>query len=385
MVEDLSQRRSIPSLDGLRGIAVLLVIVAHLGYVNLLKIGLTHHHLALLGKVLEIDAGDLGVSVFFVISGYLITTLLMRQQDKNGSVSLRNFYARRFFRIFPPYYFYLLVVGWLWCLHHVPMISGAFFSAAFYASNYYPYRLSHPSTQGWLVGHTWSLSLEEQFYLVWPVCLHWLGRQRSAWLGCALIFLSPVSRMLTLHVAPGSAVFGQIDRMFHTRLDTIMAGCVLALIGVWPKAQVLLTSAVRIKTTGAVAVIFLFVVLHASWESFVALQIFGIGTEAMLLAYLISYSIANFDTWGGRLLNHTWLRHIGVISYSLYLWQQLWAGPVQIGGNHSLKTRLLLILVCAEVSYFLIERPSFRVRDWYIARKENLATDSVRIGSVRER
>ncbi len=362
-------RRSIPSLDGLRGIAVLLVVVAHLGYMERIDAGLAHHHLALLGRLFEIDAGDLGVSVFFVISGYLITTLLMRRQDSRGRVSLKNFYAHRFFRIFPPYYFYLLIIGVLWAIHLVPMLYGAFISSALYVSNYYPYRLSHPSTDGWLVGHTWSLSLEEQFYLIWPACLHWLGRRRAAWLGCALLLISPVSRILTLQVAPGSALFGQIDRMFHTRVDTIMAGCVLALIGVWPRAQTILASGVRRKISGAVAVVLLFAVMHMSWQNFRSMQLYGIGLEAILLAYLVSYAIQHAGTWGGRLLNHAWLRHIGVISYSLYLWQQLWAGPVQIGGQHHVWTRLLLILACAEISYFLIEKPSFRLRDWYIARR----------------
>jgi peptidoglycan/LPS O-acetylase OafA/YrhL len=366
--KDTAQLRSIPSLDGLRGIAVLLVIVAHLGYLNVIAEKLATHHLSILSKLFQIDAGDLGVSVFFVISGYLITTLLMREQDRNGRVSLSNFYARRFFRIFPPYYFYLLVLAALWAFHFVPMLRGALVSSALYVSNYYPYRLSHPSTEGWLVGHTWSLSLEEQFYLVWPACLHWLGRKRSAWLGCALLVLSPFSRIVTLHLVPGSALFGQIDRMFDTRVDTIMAGCVLALISVWPKGQYLLENVTRRKETGVAACILLFVILHANWKSFMTLQIFGIGAEAVLLAYLLSYSIANAGTLVGRLLNHPWLRHIGLISYSLYLWQQLWAGPVQIGGPHHTWTRLLLIFACAELSFWAIEKPSFRMRDWYLAR-----------------
>jgi peptidoglycan/LPS O-acetylase OafA/YrhL len=369
MAKDVTQQRSIPSLDGLRGVAVLLVIIAHLGYMDRMGSALARHHLASLGKLFEVEIGDLGVSIFFVISGYLITTLLLRHQDGNGQVSLKNFYARRFFRIFPPYYFYLLIVGILWWVHLVPMNYGALFSSAFYVSNYYPYLLSQPSTQGWLVGHTWSLSFEEQFYLIWPACLHWLGRKRSAWLGCALILLSPILRMLTLHVAPGSASFGQVDRMFHSRVDTIMAGCVLALIGVWPRAQAILVSRARSKGTGVFAALSLLVVVYECRQHFIAMQVFGIGIEAVLLAYLIFYAITNADTWGGRFLNQPWLRHIGVISYSLYLWQQLWTGHVQIGGNHPLWMRLLLILACAETSYFLIERPSFRVRDWYIAQR----------------
>jgi peptidoglycan/LPS O-acetylase OafA/YrhL len=101
-------------------------------------------------SAINIDLGDLGVSVFFVISGFLITTLLL----KPGAHSLRIFYIRRFFRIFPPYFAYLLVVGLLWVVGAVPMLRVAFISALLYVSNYFPYTLSEPAGRGWLVGQT---------------------------------------------------------------------------------------------------------------------------------------------------------------------------------------------------------------------------------------
>jgi peptidoglycan/LPS O-acetylase OafA/YrhL len=371
MTEDFAQKRSIPSLDGIRAIAVLLVIVAHLGLMNRAGDLLTRHHATALLPLVQIDAGDLGVSAFFIISGFLITTLLLRHTDYNDRVLLGSFYARRFFRIFPPYYFYLLVIGILWSVRAVPMLRGAFISAALYCSNYFPYRLSQPAGAGWLVGHTWSLSLEEQFYLLWPACLRWLGRQRAGWLGFALIIVSPVSRLLTLYFLPGTALYGQVDRMFHSRIDTIMVGCVLALIGNWPTMQRALAGAVTLRWSAWLAGILLFVVLHISQQSFRTTQVLGIGCEAILLAYLIAFAIANAGTWVGRLLNLAALRHVGMISYSLYLWQQLWVGPIQIGGPHHLWTRLLLTLVCAEISYFAIERPSFRLRDVYLRHRTN--------------
>lgn len=370
MVKDVAHRRAIPSLDGLRGVAVLLVVAAHLGLMDLGAAALRHHRLGLFAELLAFDAGDLGVSVFFVISGYLITMLLIREQENKGEVSLRDFYVRRFFRIFPPYYFYLLLLGLLWILHIVPMLRGAFVSSALYVSNYYPYRLSQPSTQGWLVGHTWSLSLEEQFYLLWPASLCWLGRKRAAWLGCGLLVLSPISRIFTLHLIPSSTLLGQVDRMFHTRVDTIMAGCVLALVGVWPKVQAALLGAVQRKDSAFFALILLFAVVHTNNKNFIMTQLFGLSVEALLLAYLIFFAIANASSRGGRLLNHSALRHIGVISYSLYLWQQLWTGQIHLRGINHLWMRLVLIPVCAELSYLCIEKPSVYVRDWYLARRE---------------
>jgi peptidoglycan/LPS O-acetylase OafA/YrhL len=94
--------RSIPSLDGLRGVAVVLVIIAHLGLIDRAHAFLSGRGIPLLPHLFEFDAGDLGVSVFFVISGYLITTLLVRQSEASGTISLKTFYLRRLFRIFPP-------------------------------------------------------------------------------------------------------------------------------------------------------------------------------------------------------------------------------------------------------------------------------------------
>jgi peptidoglycan/LPS O-acetylase OafA/YrhL len=187
--------RSIPSLDGLRGVAVTLVIIAHLGIIDRAHAFLLKRGIPLFPHIFEFDAGDLGVSVFFVISGYLITTLLLRQSEDSGSISLKNFYLRRLFRISPPYCLYLLAILALWALHIVPMRAGAFLSALTYTSNYYPYSSSHPESYGWLVGHTWSLSLEEQFYLIWPACLQYLGKRKAALLGIGTLILAPALRM----------------------------------------------------------------------------------------------------------------------------------------------------------------------------------------------
>ncbi len=353
-------KRAIPSLDGLRGVAVLLVVAAHLGIMGSAEHFLVKRHQALLGGLFRVDAGDLGVSIFFVISGFLITTLLVKGLDR-GERGLGRFYLRRFFRIFPPYYVYLAVVGALWASHRVPMVEGAFVSSIAYVSNYYPYGLSHPESTGWLVGHTWSLSLEEQFYLLWPACLIFLGRRRAAWLGVALLALVPLSRLLTLHLLAGTAYAGQVNRMFHTRVDTIMAGCVLALVGSFPAVQRMLVAGLRHAWTGAVALVLLWLVLRAGFAGGSTVSSLALSVEAWLLAYLVAFAVANARTLTGRLLNWRPLRHLGVISYGLYLWQQLFDGPV-----HLLQHRWLLpvaILGAAEASYWLVERPSYRVRD----------------------
>jgi peptidoglycan/LPS O-acetylase OafA/YrhL len=216
------------------------------------------------------------------------------------------------------------------------------------------------------VGHTWSLSLEEQFYLFWPACLHWLGRKRALLLGVALMLLAPVMRLLTLHLAPGYTYDQQMDRMFHTRVDTIMAGCVLALMGAWPPVYRALVRGVNARWTSLAAIALLLATLHLNWSNILAQQAFGLTAEAILLAYLISSAIANANTLGGRLLNLRGFRHLGVISYGLYLWQQLFDGPVDLVRGHPL-LRLVAILAAAELSYHLVEKSSYTVRDRLLA------------------
>jgi peptidoglycan/LPS O-acetylase OafA/YrhL len=118
------------------------------------------------------SAGELGVHVFFVISGFLITGLLMEELALSGRISLSRFYLRRTLRIFPAYYAYLAiaflaaVAGWVQLAPHDLM------HGLSYTSNYYPSR-------SWFLGHTWSLSVEEQFYLLWPALVVLTGPRRA--------------------------------------------------------------------------------------------------------------------------------------------------------------------------------------------------------------
>ena len=140
------------------------MIAAHLQLFHQVGDVLRTHGVHLLPDLFAINPGDFGVSVFFVISGFLITTLLLKELD-SSRIRLKAFYLRRFFRIFPPYYVYLACVALLSFWHVARFSVGTWLAAFTYSSNYYPYKLSRPESSGWLLGHTWSLSLEEQFLL----------------------------------------------------------------------------------------------------------------------------------------------------------------------------------------------------------------------------
>ena len=358
-----ADKRSIRGLDGLRGIAILLVIVAHLQLFHQMQGVLQTHGLPFLAELFAIDPGDLGVSVFFVISGFLITTLLMKELDTSG-ILLKRFYLRRLFRIFPPYYVYLACIALLSFTHYVQLTWGTWLSAFTYTSNYYPYRLSHPESTGWLVGHSWSLSLEEQFYCLWPACLSLFKKQRSLAIGVALLVLAPIARVATLHFFPGTRFDEQIYRMFHTRIDTIMAGCVLALGNTLPAFQSALRRATAWRWSAPLASTLLLINLIAGVHSQNYRMVFGLSAECVLLAFLIFYCTGKVPKLLDSVLNGRALRHIGAISYSLYLWQQLYTGPVNLFGRHRAVIPILIAsFVSAEISYYLVEKTSNSLRD----------------------
>ena len=140
------KRSQLPALDGIRAIAAFLVVISHAGYA-------------------WVPAG-LGVLAFFVLSGFLITWLLLKEDAKYGEVSLRLFYARRALRIFPAFYVYwALVVGSRLLLDR-PLIWTQAIASFFYVTNYYQAINGDPNTS---LSHTWSLGIEEQFYFLWPL------------------------------------------------------------------------------------------------------------------------------------------------------------------------------------------------------------------------
>ena len=360
-MEIQDKSRNIPSLDGLRAISILLVIVAHSneGFSRWLKIPARSY----------LFLAHTGVCVFFVISGFLITNLLLKEFNSTGRIDLRRFYMRRAFRIFPPFYVYLGIIFLLTLagVFHTPL--RAFFFAGIYTMNYYL------GPGGGFVGlqHIWSLSVEEQFYLLWPAALLVFGRRKSIYLAGFLILLSPFSRLVTYHMlAPAHRAM--VDRMLHSSIDTIMFGCLLALL--WKSDRFnRMVSPWLDSWAGswimAASVLFLLVLdpaldyrFHGSYS-----LLAGMTLEGIAICLVMLHVVKRPLTISGRLLNLAPVRHIGIISYSLYLWQNIIIGKA----GRYFPLDLIAVLACAEMSYWFVERPSLRLRDrlekWRKARR----------------
>ena len=332
--------RKIPSLDGLRGVSILLVMFGHArgtrGFPSWIPSFVTDH-------------ASLGVQIFFVISGYLITTLLLDEERNTGQISLKLFYARRTIRIFPPLYLFLLclMIG-LWTgMLELPKYNLLF--AATYMMNFVPSR-----TATWVTGHLWSLSAEEQFYLVWPAAIRFAGKARALTFAAIMAVCSPLAAFAVYQINHDLGV-----RFSGVFTDSIAAGCVLAGSMPWLRRQNFFWAAVSARA-GCLVVLLIPLIDHRNHP-----RIHLLVTETVL-NLCVCYCIARYTelpkTIGAGYLNNRALTSVGRISYSTYLWQQLFLNMHGVALLHTFPINIFATFCCAAISYAIVEQPLANLR-----------------------
>jgi peptidoglycan/LPS O-acetylase OafA/YrhL len=357
--------RRITSLDGLRAVSILLVIASHL-LTRKFPLGNGGVAAAILGNA------TLGVNTFFVISGFLITSILLREHRKSGSIGLSKFYIRRAFRILPPYYAYLLTVALLLAfgVFTIPNQGRMLLSASVFAWDYWR------SPSAWMLDHLWSIAIEEHFYLLWPavlvLCLRH-SESRARRVAASLIFAAPFLRVLTFALG-NRYVSGNIYYMLHTRMDALMVGCLMALCLEHPWFEAAYIRASRYVALTPLYCLFVAPILQLRFGGAYAYTV-GFSLENFCIALFILWAIRNALSVTGRILNSAPFRAIGVTSYSLYLWQTLFLH----GRNHTVTGRFPLDMLCitaaAIASYYLVEKPSLRLRTAFVDGLDNRTED----------
>jgi peptidoglycan/LPS O-acetylase OafA/YrhL len=323
-----------PSLDGLRAFSIALVLAAHLRWFP---------DGPLRGAF---EMGELGVRIFFVISGFLITRLLLEERLRSGTIGLGDFYLRRAFRIVPAYLVFLLAVVGLRALHVLTLRPGDLAAALTYTMNYHPQR-------SWYVGHTWSLSVEEQFYLLWPAVLLLLGPRRGLVVAGLGLVVAPLLRVATWVWAP--AQHASIGESFHTVFDSIATGCLLAGLGSWLDQRPRYLAFLRSRWFYlALPAIYL---THAVAGYITFDYPIGQTVRNLAIALCIDRWVRYPDDRIGRALNHPTVAGLGRMSYSLYLWQQLFLSPHPMWPALPFPVNLACALGLAFCSYRLIEQP----------------------------
>ena len=336
--------KRIPGLDGLRAISIVLVLCGHLigthGFYN--NPALWDH---------TGDFANLGVRVFFVISGYLITLLLLKEVTSTGTISLKGFYARRALRIFPASYSLILFVTFASVFGVITLRRADLLHA-------YSYTMNYSVDRSWWLGHLWSLSVEEQFYLLWPATLLFLGIRKGLRAAIGVVILVPLVRLATDYLW----IFQRpiIGNTFQTIADAIATGCILA----GYKDDLLRLSWFRRITRSRLFFLIPIAALALNLKPGGRIRWFVLETIMnVLIAMCVCRVTTHTGDWAGRLLNWQPITYVGVLSYSLYLWQQLFINRNSNVWTERFPQNLILAVGAALLCHYFIELPFLRLRD----------------------
>ena len=353
-----SELRHLPSLDGWRAVSIILVLGCHCSQLPGFPSTLTH--------VFWWFDGDLGVRCFFAISGFLITWLLGNEVDRHGKVSLRHFYIRRALRILPVYFAYMAV---LWLLHLITPFNQtrtAWLANLTFTTNFFQ--------TSWPSGHLWSLSVEEQFYLLWPFLFVAFGLAGNFKAGLKIlavpVLLAPVWRVISyksFYPASLAALFAHFS--FFNYFDCLATGCLCALLVRSRSLEVrsLLSRWSKGTAVCAVAMILSPYIMGALPIPGRVIVASTASVQAFGFALLMLQSIFFPDLGFYRVLNTKPMRHLGVLSYSIYIWQMLFCTKPEtfVLGDvwwMSFPGWIVPVLIVAHLSYYILERPFFRLR-----------------------
>ena len=335
-------------VDGLRAICIAFVFIEH-GTLPF------REHLGSPYWQTFLANGRLGVTAFFVISGFLITTLLARELTVTGRIGQGQFFARRALRLYPVLYLYVGLVCLLNLAGVLANKSSELMAGGLFVWNYYGVFATRTPDE-WYLGHLWSLAVEQQFYLFWPLGLVWLGLKRAGRLAVFVVVLMPFLRVSTYLLCPAQR--GYIGMMFHTIADALMMGAILALSQPWLVKQCQRRRwifALGATLTAGFAIFcspWFRVWFHGGYDLSMGLSMDGLAA-VLVLVYALSFP----KNCLARILENPLLRHMGVISYSLYVWQQMFLGRSLFAAKFGMSLGVAAAILSAEVSYWILERP----------------------------
>jgi peptidoglycan/LPS O-acetylase OafA/YrhL len=337
-----------PELDGIRGVSILLVFVHHI-YYSLLP------------------GGFLGVDIFFVLSGFLITSLLLQEWDQNHSINLKHFYIRRTLRLTPALIVLVVALSifaalFLNGLSAVKTYKGVLLALSYISNWLYAFDLASADNP---LGITWSLAIEEQFYVLWPLALRFalkLGLTRRA---LVLILLG----LILLIVGHRSFLPNEpedIARIYYasdTRADALLVGCMVACLvsgNMVPKTRAF---GLLLRCLTILSVIFLtLMAVFATWTDFLAYRSTTITLIALSAGSILTMMVVSPPTWVLWILRFSALVWIGRVSYGLYLWH--WAVRWFVYQQEALPASQLqlwmtvfLSLALTSLSYYFVEKP----------------------------
>lgn len=337
-----------PSLNGLRGISILSVVLSHVGRDR--------------SWLCFIDGG-IGVQIFFILSGFLITSLLLKEKIIKGKISLKSFYIRRFLRIIPVAYLFLIVLIFLNNIFNLKITLLSFFTGFMFLKNI-------PVTYDWYTGHYWSLSTEEQFYLLAPSLLSFWPNSYIR-IVILLLILVPIVDYIgfnNISIFYTNRPIHVITMTFLAVTDKgalyIMSGSLFAILvfknilkperfaGQYYLSTILLVAAAIIHYSNGLPTI-----------PYLSAIVF---TILMCFVILINLNENNLMT---KILDTPVLNKLGILSYSIYIWQQIftvyqpWRGKFLFSDSIVFNMIVLLIVSCC--SYYFYELKFLKLKQHF--------------------
>jgi peptidoglycan/LPS O-acetylase OafA/YrhL len=342
-----------PELDGIRGLSVLAVIAWHVA-------------------IPFVKAGNIGVDVFFVLSGFLITTLLLQEWGKTGTIGLKNFYIRRALRLFPVLFVVMLLYG-IYAFFYEPAETAAntykyILATLFYVANWVQviFGLHHP-----VLGHTWSLAVEEQFYIFYPLLLLGFLRLKISQRWLLLVFALIIADVFfnRYWIWQGETSYDQAHMSLNTRADALLVGCfvsVMVVNGLIP-TKMWMVILVRILSVCSTVLLCWMIVGGISDENFYKYG--GATLAAICVGFVLLDLMGRPLKLMQKFLQNPALVWTGRLSYGLYLWHipvfywlgthDNWSG-IQVQG-----LRFAAVFLVAAASYYLIEQPFLKLKEKY--------------------
>lgn len=351
-------KKQIPSLNGLRALSILFVLIGHIQVANL--------------KRLDAPGAQIGVNIFFVISGFLITLLLLNEESRTGTISLKNFYIRRVIRIFPVYYFILFVYFILQLLNvfHLSTIS-------WITSLTYTKYFNFGDPGDWETGHFWSLSVEEHFYFIWPSVFFFFKKYRTPF-AIAIIIIVPFVRLFTSFPV----------MHFFTRADSLMWGCLFAIyydqiLAFIKKRSKIFLLAPFLLLLGCLVTKRIITLLFHDFSLLENLAIAFAGSFGTItnicVGLIVIISINYQDNLWFKFLNTKAMNYLGILSYSIYIWQQMFFSS-NLGSLAKFPLNLFCIAVTAIISYELIEKPFLKLKNHFVVKsKTEVKKDAIKV------
>ncbi len=355
-IPDLVNCSKLPGLDGLRGICILFVLIGHFSF----------------GSAFNSQSAisSIGVQIFFVISGFLITTLLLKEKIKNGRISLINFYIRRAYRILPVVLLFLFTLFFLNKAFGLGLGMRSFITSIFFIRN-----MPIPGIGDWQTGHLWSLSIEEQYYLLFPFLLGKLKVKTYKRLSVILI----------VSITTVSLCFYKNIGWFHTSRVIHLVSLVFVNLFSISTAMILIGSFLSVimfenpgfmdnPRIGHSFSLLLFPVAIAIRTPMSGLYVPLVSDVlfALLIGIVIILNLKN-SSIQKKVFNNKILSYLGVLSYSIYIWQQLFT-QYQPWRNlfpyaDSILMNSILLVIVANISYWLYEKKFLLIKERFHGRK----------------